>query len=57
MSIILAGPQNAMVIFSSARMPTRRVLDGWLNSGTAVFWRSNLLELLFTAPFGFVCIH
>jgi hypothetical protein len=25
-------------------MPSRRVLDGWLNSGNAVFWRSNLLE-------------
>jgi hypothetical protein len=33
-----------------ARMLSRRGLDGRLNSGNAVFWRSNLLELIYCSP-------
>jgi hypothetical protein len=35
-----------MIIFSSACMPSGGVLSGWFNSGNAVFWRSNLFELI-----------
>jgi hypothetical protein len=45
-----------MIVFSSARMLSRRVLDGWLNSGMPfsgdqIFW--NLLERLNNVFFGF----
>jgi hypothetical protein len=35
-SLLPMGLQNAVIIFSSARMPSRRVLDGGLNSGNVV---------------------